>query len=59
MSVWKSGTARNGNTVYINLDLVEAVWRDKDLTVIRFTKDDKMTIKETPEDFLPSADIQI
>jgi hypothetical protein len=59
MSVWKSGTAGNGNTVYINLDLVEAVWREKDVTVIRFTKEDKMTIKETPEDFLSSPDMAI
>jgi hypothetical protein len=59
MSVWKTATANNGNTVYINLDRVGAVWREKELTVIRFGTDDKISIKETPEEFLPSADVLI
>jgi hypothetical protein len=59
MSVWKTATAPNGNTVYINLDRVGAVWREKEQTIIRFGKDDKILIKETPEDFLPSPDLTI
>jgi hypothetical protein len=58
MSVWKAGTAETNDKLYINLDRVQAIWRAANVTVIRFSNDDKLSILETPDEFLMSNSLR-
>jgi hypothetical protein len=51
MATWKKATAATtGVTVFINVDLVQAVFREKagKSTTVRFAKDNKIDITEEP-----------
>jgi hypothetical protein len=55
MATWKKATAE-GHTVYINCDLVAAVYKDRnrDFTVVRFAADDTIHISEEAMEFMGS-----
>jgi hypothetical protein len=58
MATWKKATAATtGVTVFINVDLVHAVFREKTgkSTTVRFAKDNKIDIAEEPIGFLESS----
>jgi hypothetical protein len=53
MATWKNATAKHGATLHINIELVQAIWRDPGkLTTIRFGTGEELFIQEDPNKFL-------
>jgi hypothetical protein len=57
LATWKKATAAStGVAVYINIDQVQAIFREEtsEGTTVRFDKDNKISIVEQPDKFLQS-----
>jgi hypothetical protein len=55
LATWKKGTAATtGMVVYINIDRVQAIFREttSEGTTVRFDKDNTIAIVEQPDKFL-------